>query len=167
MKIKVIIRKSMFLLIALLLICGISSAVMAQNGDEWGIDYQSEFNDLEYFNQESWGSETENTAQIIQDGDNNSAVQRMSKGSANQQYVNQTGDWNNLEQRALGENNFSSIKQNGNRNNSLTVQNGNYNKAFISQIGDSNSAEIKQFSDKSTALIKQSGNNNNAVIIQD
>ena len=156
----------MVLIIALLLVFGISSLAMAQEGNEWGIDYQSEFNDLEHFDQESWDSSRENVAQIIQNGDNNNALQRMTEDSGNQQYLNQTGDWNNSEQRASGENNFSSIKQNGNRNNALTVQNGNYNRALISQIGDSNSAEIKQFSDNNTALIKQAGSNNNAVIIQ-
>lgn len=101
----------MILIIALLLICGISSPLMAQDSNDWGVDYQSEFNDLEYFNQESWGSETGNIAQIIQNR------------KANKAFINQIGDSNSAEIKQLSDNNNALIKQSGSNNNAVIIQN--------------------------------------------
>ena len=48
-------KKSFIFVIALLLIFGVSSAVMAQSENSWEIDFQKEFGELDYLNQESWG----------------------------------------------------------------------------------------------------------------
>ncbi len=156
----------MIIIIALLLICGINSTVMAQDSSSWENDVQMKFVDLDYENQELWKKENLNKAQIIQKGNNNTALQKMTKGSANKQYTGQNGSWNRSEQEAEGKNNFSSIEQKGINNKALTVQTGNFNKAIINQRGNSNSAEIKQFSNNNFSIIKQIGSFNKAVIIQ-
>ena len=111
----------MLLIIFLLVICGISSVVMAQNGNDWGIDYQSEFDDLEYFNQEAWGSETENIAQIIQNGDNNTAL-TVQTGNSNKAFITQIGNANSAEIKQFSDNNTALIKQLGSNNKAVIIQ---------------------------------------------
>jgi hypothetical protein len=125
-------KRSFIYVIALLLIFGLSSAVMAQAEKTWGMDFQKEFGELEYFNQSSWDSNLENKAEVIQEGENNRAA------------IRQNGSGNN----AL-------TVQNGNFNNALITQTGAGNSAVIKQFSDNNSALINQTGSNNQAVIIQ------------
>ena len=132
MKSKINIRKNIFLVIALLLIFGVSSVVMAQTSMSWENNFQKEFAELDYFNQSSRDSAVENRAEIIQEGEDNRAS------------IRQNGSGNN----AL-------TVQNGNFNNALITQTGNDNSAVIKQFSDNNSALINQAGSNNQAVIIQ------------
>ncbi len=84
-------KKNYVLLIVILLIFGLSLTVMAQAENSWGMDFQKEFAELDYFNQNSWASAAENKAEIIQTGDDNRASIRQ-RGSGNKALTVQNGN---------------------------------------------------------------------------
>lgn len=126
-------RKSFVCIIALLLIFGVSSAVMAQAEKSWGMDFQKEFAELEYFNQSSWDSNLENRAEVIQEGENNRAFIRQN-GSGNNALTVQNGNFNQAQITQTGEGNSAVIKQFSDNN-----------SALINQIGSNNQAQIIQY----------------------
>lgn len=132
MKSKFLFRRSIFLVIALLFVFGISSTVMAQADKSWGSDFQKEFGNLDYLNQNLWESDLENKAEIIQEGDENSAAIKQN-----------------------GSRNSALIVQNGNFNDALITQSGNSNSAVIKQFSNNNSALISQFGSNNQAQIIQ------------
>jgi hypothetical protein len=132
MKSKVVIRKTIILVIAFLFVFGISLAVIAEEDMKWDKDFEKEFGDSDYLNQRSWESEIENKAEVIQKGDKNRA---------------------SIKQNGLGNN--ALIVQQGNFNNTSITQSGNSNLALIKQLSDNNSALINQGGTNNQAVIIQ------------
>ena len=114
-------RKNFVLLIAFVLLFGISSAATAQAENNWGNDYQKKFNGLSYQNQEAWGSDRVNQASIIQNGNKNfSSI--IQKGISNYASVTQIGDSNSAIIKQFSDNNLAVIKQSGSNNRAVIVQ---------------------------------------------
>jgi hypothetical protein len=132
MKRKVMIRKTIILVIAFLFIFGISSAVMAEGDLKWDKDFEKEFGDSDYFKQRSWKSDRENKAELIQEGDENRASIKQN-GLANNALIVQQGNFNK-----------ASISQSGNSNSALIKQLSDHNSALINQVGTNNQAVIIQ-----------------------
>jgi len=125
-------RKSFVCVIALLLIFGVSSAVVAQAEEGWGKDFEKVFGESDYFKQNSWDSNLENRAELIQEGKNNRAAIRQN-GRGNDALTVQNGNFNKALITQTGAGNSAVIKQFSNNNSALINQTGSSNRAVIIQ----------------------------------
>lgn len=195
-------RKFLTVALALVFVLGLSGLALADSnraeqeqygtGDYASIGQVGESNKaLQWQNLTNGTSGGDNIAEISQTGDRNRATQ-FQEGLCNKAYIIQIGDDNQAgsvdpdtgdlfagqwqsgseDWFGIGNDNYSSIYQQGNKNRAAQTTVGNRNTAYITQIGSNNDAgfwgasELWGSSIMFNAGQRQFGNNNYAEICQ-
>lgn len=114
--------RNFILVLVILIVLGLSSAVVAGNGMSFSELGQKKFSDLAFDKQQEWAIDFEGRAEIIQKGDNNSALIKQ-KGNYNRALITQTGNSNSALIKQLSDNNTALIKQLGSNNQAVIIQN--------------------------------------------